>query len=367
MQLKFDISFVIYGYLFICLVLMVFNILYIFYSSGLKKRIAKNAIHWEKEIKEQITYLQKGKEIEQSHMDSVLKKMKNTNQMVAYVRALELVKESNIDTREYSSALYLQVQGLAHAYAKKEKADKAFFAYFVAENPPCRGEDYRPLMEILISYLEDSTIYCRENVLKAFYAMGNTQAVETTIDWMEARGMFHHQKLLADGLMTFQGDKALLANRLWDKRWQYSTTTNVAVIQFISAKMDGYEEAFYEELKRTDVDIEIRIAMLRYFQRHYYAPIKGLLNEVVNTPEMADENLLIVATSVLGKYPGEDTKEALKKALRHRNWYVRKNAAASLVNITEDEKEYESILKGKDRYAREILEYTLEEMEKGGR
>ncbi len=367
MQMKFDISFVLYGYLFICLVLMVFNILYIFYSSGVKKRIARNAIYWEEEIRTQIKLLCKNQEIEKLHKENVLKKLRNTNQMVAYIRALELIKGAGVDTSGYSKGLYLQVQELAYLYQKKEKADKAFFAYFIAANPPYQGDEYRPIIEILVSYLEDSTIYCRENVLKAFYAMGNAQAVETTMDWMENRGMFHHQKLLADGLMTFKGDKHMLAKRLWEKRGSYSTSTCVAIVQFVSATLNGFEEVFYQELTRTDVDIEIRIAMLRYFQRHYYEPIQSMLNKILSEPEKVDENLLIVATTVSAKYPGEETKNALRKALCHRNWYVRKNAATSLVRIIEDPKELEPILNGQDRYAREILEYTLGEVEKGGR
>ena len=75
----------------------------------------------------------------------------------------------------------------------------------------------------------------------------------------------------------------------------------------------------------------------------------------------SDVNLAIVAASVLDRYPGQDTVAALKAALSHPNWYVRYNAAGSLVALGQTEASLKDILDGPDRFAREILAYRLGE------
>ncbi|MGN1231727.1 MAG: hypothetical protein ACI4TP_07485, partial [Anaerotignum sp.] len=45
----------------------------------------------------------------------------------------------------------------------------------------------------------------------------------------------------------------------------------------------------------------------------------------------------------------------------HRNWYVRYNAAVSLEAMNLSYVDMADILAGEDRYAREMLEYRMEE------
>ena len=67
-----------------------------------------------------------------------------------------------------------------------------------------------------------------------------------------------------------------------------------------------------------------------------------------------------MAARALRSYPGEETKQTLIKALRSRNWYVRQNAAASLVDMDLSQKEIKALCSDEDRYAREMFIYVLE-------
>ena len=104
--------------------------------------------------------------------------------------------------------------------------------------------------------------------------------------------------------------------------------------------------------------------MLRYFQNHIYPPVRELLLKYLVSGEQTDLNMIIVSASVLSHYPSEETRQALRKALHHSNWYVRYNAASSLVYLSKDTSVLEDVLQGEDRYAREILNYMLEKKER---
>ena len=68
-----------------------------------------------------------------------------------------------------------------------------------------------------------------------------------------------------------------------------------------------------------------------------------------------------MAASALKDYKGEDVTSALKSALYSSNWYVRYNAAVSLEASGLSYTELIDVMAGKDRYAREMLEYRMGE------
>lgn len=361
-----NIDTVIYSYMFIGITLLIYNIQYIFYSNRREKKYEESVKVWKKSIERQISLISKGRVVESNHKKQMKEKLTNTNQLISFVRALDILREQEEDVSRYINENYIEIQSLAHHYSKKESMDRAFFAFFISKNPPNQDKEYRPIMEILISYMEDSTVYCRENVLNALYALGNPQAVENALQVINDRQWFHHQKLLADGLMTFTGDKDELAELLWSHLRKWDKNLMIAVVQFITASSDKFKEQFFEVVQCIDIDIEIRIAILRYYRRHIYEPIRSLLLSYLKGEKLTDETIMIIAASVLDRYPGEDTIEVLKAAIHNSNWYFRYNAASSLVSLKVDIDDLQDVLDGKDRYAKEILTYMIEQRKERG-
>lgn len=357
--MRLDIDKLIYSYLFICIMLLFYNIFNIFYSYRKEKKYEGSTREWQRSIVRQIALLSEGKTIEQDHKKCMEKQLTNTNQLISYVHALDTLRENAEELNGYLQENYIVIQSLAYHYARKESMERAFFAFFISKNAPYDGKEYRPLMEILLSFLEDSTVYCRENVMNALYAMGNSQAVENALQIINDRQWFHHQKLLSDGLMTFTGDKEELAERLWSHQKEWDDNLMVSVVQFITESSDKFKERFFTVLQSADVDIEIRLAILRYYRRHVYEPIRQLLLSYLRDENTTDENMRIVTASVIDRYPGEEVVTALKAALHHSNWYFRYNAAASLVSLKVDITQLQDVLDGKDRYAKEILTYMI--------
>lgn len=363
--MRIDVETIIYVYLFICISLLVFNLIYIFRSKGREKRQDRAVRDWTERIRLQIQRLKEGEKIDPEHQRRAAKKLKNIRALLPFGTALDLLAQEEPGVTDvYVHANQGIIQVLASNYAKKDSMDRAYFAYLISRHRPCSGGEFRPVMEILLSFLDDSTVYCKENVLKALYALGNVQAVENALQIFNDRGWFHHQKLLADGLLTFRGNREELAKRLWSHHRNWNDGIMLSVVQFITNFSENYREIFLPYLTKRDTGQEIRLAMIRYYRRHTYEPARQLFISLL-ADEAGEDNVKIVAAAVLARYPGRDTVQALKNALHNPNWYVRYNAASSLAEQKAPVPELQEVLEGKDRYAKEILEYMLEDAKAG--
>lgn len=353
---QFIIEYLIYFYLVICGGLLLYNVVYILDGYGRGLRHERRVKKWRQEIIRQLERAPHS--VHKEHKSMILGKLRFLNQLLAYAGALEsLAKEYPQNRiRVYFLDLSREFQSLCAAYAKRGSMERAYFAWFAARFRPCR-EEQTMFRQLLVGYLADATVYCRENVLLSLYSLGDEEAVEMALQFLQDKGIFHHTKLLGDGLLKFTGDKEKLAWRLWSHKKDWNSNLLTAVVQFCTNCSSGFQDEFLEVLKDGKSDKELRFAVLRYFRRYPYEAAKPLLQSL--SLEEDGDDLAIVAAFALDKYPGEDTVAVLRQALSSRNWYVRSNAAASLINLGAGEDTLVQLRQGGDRYAREMLEYKL--------
>jgi hypothetical protein len=356
-----NVNVLLYLYLFVCILLIAFNVFYIFYADLIKSGISREAGNWVTLIRNEVANVET-KGVSEKHLKKIKKDCIHTNGLLAYYRALESLKTE--EDLLYNLALYMKgckqiYTELAFKYINKEDMDKAFMAYFLADTYFAFENDYQRIYIILKEYVVDSSIYCRENILKALYALGDAEKLYDFILLIDRNEMYHHKKLLTDGLCSFNGDKERLAELLWSHRDKVSENTLLSIIGFITVISDGYKEEFYKYIQKKTIPLEVRLACIRYFRKHTYDKVIPLLYSYMD--ENIDTNISIVTASVLSAYPSEETKDVLKQALTSRNWYIRLNAANSLVDIGLDEIALKDVLAINDRYAKEVLIYVLEE------
>ncbi len=108
-------------------------------------------------------------------------------------------------------------------------------------------------------------------------------------------------------------------------------------------------------------DRELRLAAVRYFGRYPWERARGVLIGFAVDKEVLRWEYAAVAAGALKDYSGEDIISALKSALSSSNWYVRYNAAVSLEAKGLSYAHLMDVMLGNDRYAREMMEYRLEE------
>ena len=353
--MRLPVRAVIFFYIFICVVLLLFNLLYIFRSGSVKRRQKRRVHRWEGYL---ASFLE-GSPVWDS--DELFRRLKDTEELMAFYTAMGSWKDTQLEeAARFFQENRLLILELAETYQKKNAMEQAFFAYVVASFYPPVGDKGDPLAEQLLSYLEGSTVYSRENVLNALYALGSAQPVEHAFVLMSQRGWYHDPRLLSDGLNRFQGDQDALANRLWKNRKQLSECFQVGFIRFADTLSGNrFAEDFLRALETEQLPAETQFAMVRYFRRHAVPYAKPVLLQLLRGDAEGKRELAIAAAASLASYPDGETRQALKDALHSQNWYVRQNAARSLkaIGVTWEEVQTSS---GRDRYAADMLEYIFE-------
>lgn len=359
MNFKIDVDTLIYSYLFICILLIIYNVMYIIHSRKNRVRGIREKSRWIQRIFVELTNLEQGKNVTSEHMKLLVRKLGSAHKLMSYYQAMNQCTSQWPRTliNEYLEQCAYSFQLLAEHYGKRDSMEKAAFSYFISEYVPYQDHQFHPIIAIMLEYFEDSSIYCRENLVRALSAFGNIQAVLNIVGRFEEDNLYHHKKLLTDGLADFTGDKEELALELWKVHREYSENMNLAIIGYITSASDDYGSVFLQELMEYDNTPEERLAMIRYFKNHHYEPARDFLIDVLKNDK--NETADIVAAFVLSSYPCDETRAALKESLGHPNWYVRQNAAYSYVDMTQDQEELNTVLNGEDQFARDMVNYVL--------
>lgn len=349
------ISAIICFYMFVCICVLVFNIIYIFNTRSIDNRKPKDIKLWNKTIfnineEKDVKLLNKKKK-------NLKMKLESINNVVTF----SITIQEGLPQKQYILFLNNNIdvlRDIAIFYEKKNPMEKAYVAYVIAQCMPyISQEDRNSFCEIFIKYLEKSTVYCRENVLNALYASGNSIAIEHAFNLMNEYNFYHSTKLLSDGLVKFHGDKKLLADRLWSHNVNWNDNIRIAIVLFITQVTELYGNIFSECLKKSEYAGEVKYAMMRYYYNHPMEEMQDYFIQCVeNGVEYEDK---IVACFVLGSYCNDKVKKVLINQLSSANWYVRKNSAQSLIKMNLSVDDIRDIYHLSDNYGKEILNYTF--------
>jgi len=352
---------IIYLYLFICISLLLFNFLYILFSDRAKKDEVRRVGQWERELSAVTKGLWQQEKVPAQHLLMMKRRLPKVHELTAYQKALASEKISF--TTEERAAYFWECRPvfleLAWKYQKRDPMERAFFAHVVSDCFACSEKVHDRMSEVMLSYLENSTVYCRENVLHALYALGDAHAVGQAFDYISKNGWYHHPRLISDGMRNFSGDKEELIRYLWKRKNSMEEFLLVGIVQFATGVSGAFAADFFQAMQDHREYLEVRLAILRYFHRYPSQEVYPFLLRCLETGEEGIE-FSIVAAFVLRAYPQEKTKRVLKQALCSRNWYVRKNAASSLKQLGITSKDREEITAYGDSYANEILLYIEE-------
>lgn len=331
-----------------------------FRLKGRQRSQIRQTIKWTRKITKECERLKQGTLHFSKHSRELERRLLKVTALMAYHEAvMQLLRSYPEQIQNYLDTYYRTFLFLARRYHSRPPMERAFYAYLMYVYHPNRRENAQ-LGEILLTYFDNSTVYCRENILLALYSMGREGAVERAFSLMSARGWYHDRRLLADGLGRFAGDHEKLAQYLWIHCGQWNEVFQVAVIQFASRVSGAFAEEFLAALKNPETPLEVRFALVRYFQHRYNSEVYGILLELLENGKAQEGGLAVAAASALAAYPGNETRRALLEALHSRNYYVRRNAAASLITLGITKEEIITVSETGDQYAAEMLEYMLE-------
>jgi len=288
-------------------------------------------------------------------------KLRNETNLLAFEQCFD--KEKEDDSVLYQGHLEKAKEVFTDLIVKREISDdivKSYIVYLASKYKLFYLSDNQAVKNELIYLVGDKNIYVRENALKCIYGIGDKELVAEALFTMQNRGIHHNRKLLHDGLLDYVGDKKELSDLLLTKFEDYDLQMQIMLSIFFRYTCGDYCQYALDILKDEYRDKELRISALRYLQKYPYRYALPTIVSLVDYDQQLWEYRAVAATC-LGSYRYKDSVEALKKAMTDPIWYVRKNAAESLIKLNVKQEQFNQILNGNDPYAKEQLQYKLDE------
>lgn len=357
-----NIETLIYAYLTICTSMIAFNCICIFTFKRSENNIGKKSVEFERRIEEQIVRMNQGFQPDEKHKEYLCKKLKKTGNLKALDETIERLLEKEPETvKNYLSIIYPVFNYLAMEYGKKDEIRAAYFSYVIRRFGILQNQSSGIIIETFFKMLHEPSIYCRENALQGIYSTGDCELVVRALKIIDSDGQFYHSKLLTDGLLAFAGSQKKLLSVIWETFDSFSIQMKVTVLNYFRFSTSECCEKMLQLLTDTEQNAEIRFSCIRYFGKYYYEPALQILLKLAENKKAQRWEYAAIASSALGLYPSKQTIEILKRNLNNSNWYIRFNASQSLEQFGLSYTDLIDVFDGSDRYAREILQYRLDQ------
>lgn len=288
-------------------------------------------------------------------------KLRSHRRLMAFHGAMDELAQSHPTQYAAAAPLLARIIGRLYPfYVNRPDTLQAYYTYLVTHFHAMAYDPPEGLTAFLLEQLwQQRSLYNVENALRAVYSSRRVPLVLTALETLMGDSqLFIHQKLLVDGLLTFE-DRDGLITALWQRMDGFSAPMQRLLLDYIRFASGAWGEEVLALFEKT-ADKETKIACLRYFGRYPAPRFRTPLYETAKTAGEGDWEISAVCMTVLASYPEGETVALLKTGLCSRNWYVRYNAALSLRALRVDIAQVKDILHGDDRYAREMLRYRLE-------
>lgn len=352
----------IYAYLAICFAMIVFNTVCIFVFRRRAAQVDKKSRSLEKSITRQIDLLAAGGQVEEDHPKNLRKLLRRTGNLLAFDETLDrLYADRQEAVQQYLQQIYPVFVYLMMEYLRKDDIMVTFYLYILTKYRVLYQKPIGAIHDIVQALIHEDGIYCRENALQAIYSCGDADSVLQALSAVDESGRFHNSKLISDGLLTFAGDREVLADKLWAQFDSFSLTMQMTILNYFRFSSDAHKDrmlALLTDITRHD---ELKFASIRYFGKYADDRAYPLLLELAQSRNAARWEYAAIATAALSAYPSAHTTDVLKENLHSSNWHIRYNAAQSLEAINVEYTDMIDVFEGNDRYAREMLQYRLDQ------
>lgn len=357
--MKVEVMIYIYGAVCVCMI--AFNIVYNLFLRGSTPRMERRCRKIGNSMEAQLAEIRAGRPVEEAYMDDLRRRLGRVANLMAFHRVLQenLSREPAV-CREYMRQTRPVILYLAFVYRQKEYTQAGYFAYVLSCYTAERQMAMDSLQDVLLDYVKKPNLYCRFNALKALYHFASPEHIVEALLLQDDGGVFFHEKLITEGLLSYVGDHEQLIAMLWEKFPSYTVHTQHAILNYIRFRSGNYKSEMYTILEDPAADKELRLAAVRYFGKYPHEPARAWLLKFVEDKDPTHWEYATVAASALPAYPDSEAIYVLKEALHSGNWYVRSAAAQSLEQMHVDYTDVMDIAAGSDRYAREMMLYRLE-------
>lgn len=352
----------VYIYLAVCLAMILFNIGTVIFAGQREKINKKRSDKYRDLIQKEAEKIRCGESLNPAHISFLKRKLRHQEQLLVFTQVMiHQYEKTPAELRVYLDYFFNVLDSLVPYYERPNDPIRyAFFLYSLKEFEKMDEVTPPKVADTLLRALHVPNTYCRENALQAIYSTGRTDLVIQALMTLDTEHIAHNKKLLCDGLLTFQGNKSELMNRLWDSFELFEPTMQAVILDYIRFCSPSHRDQILAILTDEKRSPELRFSCIRYFGKYpdqdAYPVVLGMANDLNNRRW----EYPAIACTALASYPGEETVETLKRALYSDNWYIRYNAAESLTRLGMGYIDLIEIIDGNDRYAREIVQFQLD-------
>lgn len=354
----FKIEYLIYIYMTLCACMMVFNIIYMIFTSSTEKskNKSKNAII--KKINAQLNLVENGLKVSIRHKQYLYKKLKRTYNLLIFEYDLDLQAEDTV--AKYIKEIQIIFNDLAIYYEKSDGIKKAYFAYIIDKYRIMENTKSSILVNTMYQFLKEDSIYCRDNSFKAIINSSNITYIIEALKILNKLEYYYYPDVIFKGLIQFKGNSEELGNRLWKEFEKLNTQIKIAIVRYANKLKLDYKEEFYKTAIKEETEEEVKIEIIKYFGENYYELAQKLLIEFTKEKGIRNQKIIIESAKALKKYNNQATKEALKMLMKRTDWEIKEAASESLSAISTSYYELADIYNGEDELARRILKYKMQ-------
>lgn len=361
-----NIETMIYAYLFVCVSMIMFNIVTAFVLKKRDQRTVRISEKFNDDVLFQLAKIENGEHCDREHKAYLYKKLERVGNMIAFDKMFENVYTDKQETvNQYLSELDDVFIALCKHYCGKNMIEAAYFPYIIKKYRVIAFRTMPSIYDELFEMLDEPSIYCRENVMQAFYTTGDSDCVIRALKKIDRSDLFYHGKLISDGLLNFAGDIKELNDKIVAQFESFSLDMRITLFNYIRFSSPDYCEFAYSLLCDEGQSDEIRYCAIRYLGKYRYDKAYQMLCLLSNDITAKRWQYSAIASAALAIYPNKETINLLKNNLYSRNWHIRLNSAESLERLGVAYTELADVLDGDDRYAAEILRYMLQRKERG--
>ena len=318
------------------------------------KKVEKTKKQIKGEILKQLNCIKSDEAISKMDIASIREKLKQKH----YIRAFNaILKEFNKDKNNHKYIkIYMEnfediITINVKKYRKKDNILKTYLATLLGEY---RISNYE-ISEFLLECINTKSIYLRVSALESIARIGNISTFKRAIEYISKENKYINNKVFTDILNQFGGDKYYLDKYLINNLKNFSENIQKVVIEhFKNNKTDFVKEDLLNYLN-DNMNKEVSISIIKYFSVIKYEKSKEKIIELLNNK---DWEFRAVCATALKNYKCKESKNALTKSIKDKNWYVRYNSAITILEFLDDDL-INSILYENDKYAKDILFYAM--------
>ena len=351
-----EIQYLIYVYMALCACMMIYNIVYTIYNRTTEKNIAKQKNSFVKKVRNQINLVESGLLLVAKHRKYLYSKLKWVHNLLIFEQILDEQKSKEKYLENVKNIFY----DLATYYQKKDGVKKAYFAYIIGKYKIKDKMDGNIITNTLFMFLNEESMYCRDNSLKAIIKLGNIDDIIKVFKEIKESKYYYSVEMLFGSLMEFEGNIQKLSEKMWEEFEQFDEMTQIVIIKFITIYKLNYSEVFYDLLESENTNNKIKIELTKYYKDNVFDRVESLLIHNTKLTGVLNRELVIESARTLSSYNSLETKEALKNLLKRNDWDIRMVAAESLSILGASYYELAEIFNGEDNVLRRILKYKIQ-------